>query len=118
MDDTLVAVLYRHRDEALPGERIHVGANLPIAHAKKVGKVSVGSKTTALVVEAVDLNEDHFLHERKRRREPNLSGNPDAFEVSLGALHVIHFTAREAISPNRVFHRRVRASDLPAALVV
>jgi hypothetical protein len=36
----------------------------------------------------------------------------------LGALHVIHFTAREAISPNRVFHRRVRASDLPAALVV
>ena len=86
-DDALVLVLNRHRDESLFLQRPDVSANLPIADAEKIGEIFVGSKATSFVVEAVNFDEEHFLHQRKRRRQPNVFWNPDAFEITLRLTH-------------------------------
>ena len=84
----LVSVLNGDGDEALVPEGCDVGADLAVADLEEVGEILIGSEATALVIEGVNFDEQHLLHERQRRRQPNFFGNPDAFEISTGTSHV------------------------------
>src|SRR6185437_14498218 len=54
--DALVPVFNRHRDKSILFQRCNVGANLPLTDAEKVGKVAIGRKASALIVERMDFH--------------------------------------------------------------
>jgi len=85
----LVLIFHGHRDEPFLFQRGHVSGDLPGADVEKFGEIAVGSVATAFVVQAVDFNEQDFFHQRKLIREPNLPGNPHAFEVTARPRHTL-----------------------------
>jgi hypothetical protein len=80
--DALVTVLDGDRDKTLRLQARDVGLNLAFADVKEFGKITVGSVTAALVVERMNFYKQHFFHDRKIFRFPNLFRNPDALEVA------------------------------------
>lgn len=86
-DHPLVTVLDRNADKAFLLQGSDVGADLPFTDTEEVGEMPVGSETTAFVVERMDFDQEHFFDERKLLREPDLPGNPHAFEIAGRALH-------------------------------
>ncbi len=99
-DYALVLVLDSNGDESLFLQRPDVSSNLSVADAEEVGEVFVGGEATTFVVEAVDFDEEDFLHQRELIRKPNLFGNPDAFEIAGWSFHVHHSSTRAALLPS------------------
>ena len=80
--DALVTVLDGDGDKSLNLQVGDVGLNLALADVEEFRKIPVGSVTTALVVERMNLHEQNFFHDRELVGLPDFFGDPDALEVA------------------------------------
>lgn len=90
-DDALVAVGDGDGDVALVLEGADVGADLAVAHVEELREVAVRGEAAAFVVERVDLDEEHLLHQGEVGGEPDVLRNPHALEVTFVRVGVHRF---------------------------
>ena len=86
-DHPVISIFDSDGDETFFLERADVGANLAFADIKELGEVAVGGVATAFVVQGMNFDKEHFFHNGNLVGEPNLFGNPDAFEIAGWSLH-------------------------------
>jgi hypothetical protein len=61
--DSFILILDSDGDEPVQLQVGNIGLNLALADSEEFGKISVRSVTTALVVERMDFDEQHFFHD-------------------------------------------------------
>ena len=86
-DDSLVLVTHHDSDESVRLERCEVADYLPDAHLEELREIRVRRITAPLVVEAVYFHEEHLLHRAEMLTQPDVSRDPDAFEIPFMSFH-------------------------------
>ena len=109
----LISVLDGNRDEPMFLQCADVGANLPFTDTEELGEITIGSVTTAFIIQAVDFDKEDFFHKRKLIRAPNLLRNPNPLEIPFWAWHEAHYSPTARNLPNQRGEKLSGLRDIP-----